>query len=176
MRDIQRFIKLGLDRDVPELLRTEYDEGGLPPLELNLGPGDSKKIPGTVGVGYGKLADMHWWAPDPLPFYEGTVDVVHAYHFFEHLTGDDAIATLREVERVLARGGYANIVTPHGLSDLQAQVLDHKSTWTEETWHTLFDNPYFNDTGHEWRLRVHACFLAGVVHRNLCVFTQLQKD
>jgi SAM-dependent methyltransferase len=48
----------------------------------------------------------------PLPFADGTIDYVYSSHFLEHLSVDDARRLLREVFRVLKRGGLMRIVVP----------------------------------------------------------------
>lgn len=175
--NIQTLFKYGLDREIPTLL-----EGPAGPmgeiLRLNLGPGDKKVIPHTTGVGRGGfLCDVHWVAPNPLPFASETVSEIHMYQFIEHFTGDDVIKILRECERVLVPGGVVNIACPHQLSSMAYQALDHKTFWNEEVWNWLFGNEYYSDhEGEGWRLKVHACFIMGIVVRNLNLFTQLVKE
>jgi len=169
---IQQFFKYGLDREIPELW--------VPPRighRLNLGPGDKKEIPGTVGVGRGgKLMDVYWNAPDRLPYSDGTVAEIHAYQFMEHFTGDEVLMMLRDFERVLMIGGCVYIATPHQYSTMAHQALDHRSVWNEEVWNWLFGNEYYSDHEEQpWKFNVHCCFLMGVVYRNLNVFTQLVR-
>lgn len=224
MRDIQQFVKYGLDRDIPELLwppteviNDETGEEALDGLSLNLGPGNTKVITTPFGemsypMGPGsqhwfdemamdgvvisipdKLLDMErlpayepngeslwraedWRAEDGMPFKDETVAEIHAYQFFEHLDGETAVGLLRECERVLVPRGVLNIVTPYANSQHQFQALDHKSFWTEETWHWLFGEHNYDDhQSQPWKLKVHACFILGVVYRNLDLFTQLVK-
>jgi Methyltransferase domain len=167
VKDIQTFVRYGMDREIPQLLDP-------PGKQLNLGPGDRKVIPKTVGLGQGRRADFDWTAPDDIPFRNGSVAQIHAYQFFEHLCYEDAIKTLRECERVLRMDGVLNMVTPYAGSQHDTQALDHKTRWTEETWHWLLDNPYYKPDG-DWMLEVHCCFIFGVVYRNLDLFTQLRK-
>jgi hypothetical protein len=105
---------------------------------------------------------------------DDTIGTIYCFHFLEHLTGHDALMMLREFERVLVPGGVANIVTPYYNSQMQAHDLDHRSVWCEETWKIIFDTPYYGDKG-KWLLRVNFCLIAGVVERNLALFTQLGK-
>ena len=158
---------------------------------LNLGPGDKKLIKqklvgrgsglriekGTIGVGpkTNKLTDVEWIYPQDLPFEDESVGAVHAHQFLEHFDGDDAIGILREIERVLVPGGVAFITVPYQGSSHWGQALDHKSTWNEETWAWLFNNEYYDHQGEPWKLEVHACFIMGIVIRNLDLFTQLVK-
>lgn len=187
-RTIQQFFKFGLDREIPQLATKPAG------LAINLGPGRRKRIPETVGVGGGADAPhnyvkpetltewdgtrtlVEWRAPEPLPFVNDSIAEIHAYQFMEHLSGEDAIATLRECERVLKPDGVLNIVTPYFNSQHMSQALDHKSFWSEETWHWLFGNEYYADhEGNGWALYVHCCFIMGIVYRNLDLFTQLVK-
>lgn len=171
MTTIQNWVKWGLDRDIPVLIEPRLS-GDI----LNLGPGDRKFIRGTIGVGKGAMAEVDWWAPDPLPFLDDSIAAIHAHQFMEHLDADTAIAVLRDCERVLQPGAPMFITTPYPDSGHYMQALDHKTMWTEETWNWLFSNDYYADhEGDGWRLQVHACFLCGVVRRNLDLFTQLVK-
>jgi hypothetical protein len=169
---IQDWVRWGLDREVPELVAPNANGAW-----INLGPGDVKEIPGTIGVGRdGKLVEVDWWAPEPLPFADETVGAIHAHQFMEHLESEIAIGVLRECERVLMLGAPMFMTTPYPNSGHFMQALDHKTMWTEETWHWLFGNEYYSDhEGEGWRLRVHACFIFGVVERNRDLFTQLVK-
>jgi SAM-dependent methyltransferase len=159
---------------------------------INLGPGDKKVIEqkikspaggityihkGTVGVGpaHNKLTEVPWVWPQELPFDDGSVGAVHMHQFLEHFEGDEVIEILREVERVLVPGGVAFITVPYQGSSHWGQALDHKSTFNEETWDWLFSNEYYQHDVESWRLEVHACFIMGIVIRNLDLFTQLVK-
>lgn len=162
--NIQQFFKQGMDREIPELL-----EGPNGTPSIDLGASGIKKYATTA------LGLPEWNFPrDNIPFNDASVGVIHAYHFLEHLAGDDAIKLLREAERVLVVGGVMNIVTPYYNSLIQAQDITHKSAWNEESWKTLFHNSYYNPAG-EWQFRIHTTFIMAIVERNLSLFTQLQK-
>jgi SAM-dependent methyltransferase len=172
---MQDFIKWGLDREVPPLLEPRFSA---PRLRLNLGPGDVKIIPGTLGVGRAnnKLTDREWNAPEPLPFADGSAGVVHAHHFLEHFDVDDVMTILHEIGRVLAPGGVAFITTPMQGTSIQRRALDHKTEWNEETWEWIFNTTYYDDFPPPAGLKIHTVFIAGIVERNLCVFAQLVKE
>jgi SAM-dependent methyltransferase len=169
--NIRKLFKYGLDRDIPKLLK--------PPLgpQLNLGPGDKKIIPNTFGVGMGgALMDQWWMGGQALPYDDESIAAIHMYQFIEHFDWPDIELILRECERVLKPGGVIYIACPHQVSSMAYQALDHKTFWNEEVWNWLFGNEYYSD--HEktpWLLEVHACFIMGVVIRNLNLFTQLVK-
>jgi predicted SAM-dependent methyltransferase len=112
-----------------------------------------------------------------LPFETESIAAIHCYQFIEHFTYEEIVHMLLDWQRVLRPGGVAYIATPHALSSMSWQALDHKTHWNEEVWDWLFGNEYYNpaNTTIEWKLRVHACFIMGVVWRNLNVFTQLVK-
>lgn len=162
MITIQDMFKLGLKRDLPELL---WPSGTC----INLGAGDS------LIAGFRSL-DLPEWDGDrnALPYHEGTVDHVVAFHFLEHLI--DPIGMLGEIQRVLKPGGVASIVVPHGHSDLAIQDLDHKHFFTEKSWRTLFNNKWYGKYRIDWKLKVHANFIMGENFRNLALFTQLVKQ
>lgn len=157
---IQEYFKLGMKKEIPDLL----DNYG---FQIDLGPGQSPTPGCDVYLEYPE------WDADtmPLPFEDNSVDVIHMYHFLEHVR--DAVAMLRECERVLKVGGHMNIVVPHGMSQIGTGCLDHKQWITEETW-DMFDNVGFDKLGF-WKLKVHANFICGVVWRSLAVCTQIVK-
>ena len=146
-KDIQQFFKYGLDRDIPPLAQPPARPGSdftgtaqkLRFTSLELGPGKKKHIPSDF-----KLGRPEWEAGLMMPFPAECMGEIHAYQFFEHLDGDTALAVLRECERVLVPGGVLNMVTPYYSSAHQAQALDHKSFWSEETWHWMFGNQYYD--------------------------------
>lgn len=167
---IQQFFKQGMDRDIPELLDQSVDF--LSP-GLDLGASGNKVMNLCTGLGL-----PEWSFPrDSIPANDDSVAVIHAYHFLEHLRGEDAILLLREIERVLTPGGVVNILVPYYNSSMQAQDLTHKSVWCETSFKTLFENGYYDPAGPKpWRLRVHTQFIMGIVERNLALFVQLTKD
>jgi hypothetical protein len=173
--DIQQFFLYGLDRTIPQL--------HLPPAgeHLNLGPGRRKIIPETTGLG---LPDWNAHIMQ-IPRQDETVAAIHCYQFIEHFRGTSmrecdevgVVDLLREMERVLMPGGCIYLASPYYKSAMAYQALDHKSYWNEEIWHWLFGNEYYDDhEGRGWQLRVHACFIMGVVERNINLFTQLVKE
>lgn len=163
---IQQLFKYGMNRDIPELLP--------PPSEFvgfDLGSSGIKKMEGCTALG---LPD--WNFPrDPIPAEDETVDVIYAFHFLEHLAGEDAIKLLREAERVMKVGAVMNICVPYYTSSMQAHDLTHKSVWNEATFGNLFGNDYYDVAG-RWKLKVHAQFIMGVVERNIALIAQLVKE
>lgn len=159
--DFHQWFGEGMDRTLPPIF--ERPEG----FVLNLGAGN-KHISGTVPLDY-----PDWDAEvDLIPYGDGTVDGIIAYHFLEHVR--NLFPLLSECQRVLKSGGVMQIVVPYGASDLAMQDMDHKRFFTEESWRTLFNNPYYNKNG-RWEFEVGFNLIAGVVHRNLILMTQLLK-
>ena len=169
---IQQLFKQGMSRDIPNLLDVStYQLLSGKMIGLDLGASGDKKMIGCKALGL-----PQWAFPrDQIPAEERSVHLIHAYHFLEHLAGDEVILLLREVERVLVPGGVMNICVPYYSSSLQAQDLTHKSVWCETTFQTLFNNNYYDPAG-KWQLRVHTQFIMGIVERNLALFVQLVKD
>jgi SAM-dependent methyltransferase len=150
--DIQELFRLGMDR--PILPLQSMGEG----LVINVGAGN-KQIPGTKGVDY-----PDWDADSmPLPFSDGSVFGIHAYHFLEHVK--NPVAVLMEFQRVLKSGGLVNVVVPYYTSQMSAQDLDHKTRWCEETWRVLFRNPYYNKNGFIWEFEIGTNLIIGTVER-----------
>lgn len=164
MFSIQDMVKLGLKRDVNELL-----EHGPGMLELNIGAGETT-IAGAINVDHPEYdADN-----GRLPYPNASVSLIHAYHFLEHVK--EPIKVLEDFERVLCLGGVINIVVPYYSSNLQAQDLTHVHAFSEETFPALLrQGKWYSKGAREWKLQVHANFIFGVAERNLCLFTQLVK-
>jgi SAM-dependent methyltransferase len=81
---------------------------------LDLGCGESKKVPWAVGMDAVKAAGVdvvHDIARLPWPFKDGEFDVVVASHVLEHLP--DTVAACRELHRVTKPGGLVRVVVPH---------------------------------------------------------------
>jgi predicted SAM-dependent methyltransferase len=156
---------VGMDRTVPHWL--PY----LPGPILNLGAG-KKHIEGTVAV---DLPD--WHAGEAIPYLDGEVSGVVAFHFFEHLDGAIAVAVLREIERILRPGGVLNTVIPFWDSEGAHQDIDHKSTWSESSWKNLLENPYYDTTvPRDWKLVENITMIMGLVQRNLVIVSQLVRE
>jgi SAM-dependent methyltransferase len=158
--------------DIIELFRQGMDRPIIPPVvchkgySINVGAG-SKGIPGARPLDY-----PEWDGDkDPLPYMDGVVGTIYAYHFLEHL--QDPVKMLLEFQRVLRPGGVVNIVVPYYSAQIAAHDLDHKHVFTEETWRILFGNPYYNKNRIEWKLTIGTNIIIGIVERNLCLMTQL---
>lgn len=153
---------IGMDRDVPDLV---YVRSG---TILNLGAGNKH-------FDWARSLDApEWWAHEPLPYEDGAVDHIVAFHFLEHVQNVPRL--LHECQRVLRPSGTMNIVVPYGASDLALQDLDHKNFFTEDTWRVLFANPYYDTTYgnvESWEFDVGFNMIMGIVHRNLALVTQL---
>jgi len=159
--------KLALDRDIG-ILKTPISG-----ITIGIGESGEKK----------SLADMYLGLPNwnfpknPIPTSDGKVLMMHCYHFLEHLTGEDAILFLKEVQRVLMYGGIFQYGVPYYTSELAYQDLTHKSFWTESSFKMLMNNPYYDPetTGFKWELELQSQCIIGVVGRNLMLIGQLIK-
>ena len=145
----------------------------LPPVEppkgiqIELGPGESP-TEGADGL-------AGWRAPGRIPYADSTVAAIWAFHFFEHLAGEDAIKVLHDCDRILVPGGVLTALVPHRLSQMAYHDLDHKSFWCEGTLKNLFQTEFYTDKG-EWSMRLHTCVIMGIVERNLALIFQLVKQ
>lgn len=154
-----------MKREVPELIPPEAPS-------INLGAGISH-IPGAVSLDY-----PEWnGETDQIPYEDGSIGTIYAFHFFEHFSGTHAIRLLRECERVLKPGGTLNVVVPRAGSSIANHDLDHKSFWNEDTWKTLFKTPYYvKNREASWGFKIGLNLIIGIVERNLVIMTQLVKE
>jgi ubiquinone/menaquinone biosynthesis C-methylase UbiE len=167
MTSIQDLFKIGMSREIPELLDNDNPRA----KQINVGAGTYKILYGAEPIDFPK-----WDARNmEMPYENESVDVIHCYHFLEHMDGETAVKVLKEFERILEVGGHANIVVPYYNSHLQAKCLDHKSMWNESTWDNLFNQYSYDNGSGEWKLKVHTTFIMGVEEKNLALLTQLVK-
>ena len=165
--DINTLFYWGMDRIIPNLLSPPRNG-----IVVHLGGNVKDQIPGRELIKYMNLP--HYNAEtDELPFEDGSVSCIHAYHVLEHIKNVPFL--LSECQRVLKRHGVMNIVVPYYNSQMQAQDLDHKSAFCEDTWKTLFANPYYDKNEIDWRLQVGTNIIIGIKEANLCLMTQLIK-
>jgi SAM-dependent methyltransferase len=164
--DFQTLFALAMKRHLPPLAHREG-------RALDLGATGRFVAPGAEPLGRPAWV----WPRDAIPAADESVAVVHAYHFLEHLAGREAVTLVREVERVLVPGGVFNYSVPYYNTTLQAQDLEHRSMWCEDTFRNLFEDfTYEHASGRAWRLGVHFQVIVGLVQRNLALVGQLVKD
>lgn len=162
--DIQDFIWLGVCRKVKRLVRPHG-------IQLNLGAGN-KPISNTIPL------DLPDWDADTdlIPYDDRSINGIWMIHMLEHV--QQPIELLKECQRVLYRGGFVNIVVPYYNSNLNAQELDHKHSFSEETFPALFrqkEHYQKNLEGFDWRFDINLNLIIGVHERNMCLYTQLVK-
>ena len=157
--------KLSMKRDLPQLLE---QPGG-----LSIGLGESGQHKAGRDMSFGP---PQWiFSRDAIPIKSGSVGIVHAYHFLEHLDLDDVIELLREVERVLMPGGVFQFAIPHFSAEISSDDITHKSFWTENVFRNLFRNDHYSPTAQGWKLKEHYIVAAAVAARNLSIMGQLVK-
>lgn len=113
--DIQNLFKLGMKRDIAQLIEPDHRRA------VNLGAGNSP-IPGVESL------DWPNWdgASGRVPYEDGELTAVYAFHFFEHLTGTQVIDLVKDLQRAMAVGATLNVVVPFYNSNIAHQDLDHK--------------------------------------------------
>ncbi|MBR0798947.1 class I SAM-dependent methyltransferase [Bradyrhizobium jicamae] len=166
MFTIQDLFKLGMKRDIPELI--EYRNG----LSFDVGTHEFKVANHTC------IGMQDWPFPRyTIPAQDASVTTVHAYDFLEHLPEEDAIRFFRELERVMIPGrSVFNFSVPYHGTGLAVQDLTHETFWCEDSFKTLFHNWTCEPDGRgPWRLKVHALLIIGIVPRNLALLGQLVR-
>ena len=161
---IDRLYMYGMKRNLP--ISPTPTSGA----SLELGPGNS-----PMGCRY-ELDLPKWNAEtDDIPHTDGSIDYIYAWHFFEHLSYEGVIRTLRECQRVLSTGGTLTLMVPWYRSQMAFQDLDHKTWFTERTWEMLFNNEWYDKDKQGWLFDVGFNFIMGEHERNLALFTQLVR-
>jgi len=129
------------------------------PIYLNLGAGGNQLPPPW------RNHDMDMDLRTPLPFADGTVDLIFAEHCVEHITPTEAWRFFKECRRVLKPGGVLRIAVPSiekvwahadgeyllwmskagfgeasGEAAVENQIVNHghQALWSEDLLHTCF--------------------------------------
>lgn len=165
----EHLFQIGMDREIGTLVRATGSG-----ISIGLGEGgQTVKKSGHLSLGL-----PSWSFPrDRIPCSDGSVGIIHCYHFIEHLTGDDAIDLLMDVQRVLLVGGIFQYCIPLANTEMANHDLTHKSYWTESTFQNLMENKWYDPSGcgYEWKLRRQYQVIAGIVERNLALLGQLVR-
>lgn len=188
--NIQELFKLGMKRDVPELL--DFPEGAV----LNLGCG-KHELPDAINLDYPQWDAENYhievpkWLQWKLQGHSGDFPIpdakhllsqcpsnsiagIHAYHFLEHVR--DPRRMLREMQRVMMPGGVINICVPHYWGSMAHHDLDHKNTYAIDTWANTFSAPWYTKDREGWKLRIHFNMMMAITERNVAILTQLVKE
>lgn len=134
----------------------------------------------NLGCGRHRLDDAinldqpQWRAPRLERFAPESVGLVHAYHFFEHLTAETLVPMLQEIQRVLKFGGVLQYCVPYALAPIAYMDVTHKTFWTEETMRTLLESRGY-DSARIDGLSMQCQWIAGIDSQNLAVIGQLIK-
>jgi len=168
MVTFQTWFFYGMKESIPDLMV----RGG---TVLNVGAGRAM-IPGAIPVDRDPVQPntVMWNADgfDGMPFEDGSVDMIHAYHFLEHVA--EPALVMREFERVLCHGGVLNVVVPYYMGGMAYQDLTHKHFFTEDTWRILMDQDYYG-SDKPWKLKLNVNLVMGTSARTLALFTQFYK-
>jgi hypothetical protein len=124
------------DRYISRLALAWAERAGLPALDLgaahNPQPGylsvDQHDRPGV---------DVVCCLPERLPYDDGTVGVIRAYDFLEHVA--DKIALITELHRVLAPGGLLLTCTPDAAGRGAVQDPTHVALYNESSFRYYTD-------------------------------------
>jgi predicted SAM-dependent methyltransferase len=85
-------------------------------LKVHLGPGTRNYLDGWVNVDANLItAKLDVWANflDPLPFRDGSVDILYSHHTIEHLPDSYLSKHFDQIFRILRPGGGIRIGAPH---------------------------------------------------------------
>jgi ubiquinone/menaquinone biosynthesis C-methylase UbiE len=97
-------------------------------IKVDLGCGNNKKK-GFIGIDIAPLkqvdlvCDVEKYG---IPFQTNSIDAIVSFHFLEHV--ENVPFVIKEIYRVLKRGGIAEIVVPH-FSNIGAYHWSHKTYW-----------------------------------------------
>lgn len=78
----------------------------------------------------------------PWPWHDASVDEVWCSHFFEHLTGEQRMAFMEELWRVLKPDAQATLITPYWSSIRAVQDPTHQWPPVCEASYLYFNKPW----------------------------------
>jgi SAM-dependent methyltransferase len=145
-------------------------------FRVNLGCGSEPEsgflsVDRVLGCGADLAFDLEDCARGtPLPFADGTVDVVLASHVLEHITG--LVPLMREIHRALKPGGHLCVVSPYVSSDDAWEDPTHVRAFTELSFH-YFNEKLYSKPGHAGHYPSEIDFTLNVVSTTLVPFADL---
>lgn len=119
-------------------------------MKINLGCGhsilpgwtnlDSDPQPGAIRCDLSK----------PLPYADGSVDLVYSEHFIEHLTAAQGLSLFLECHRVLRSGGAVRFSTPCLRALAKAYLASKLETYKDVGWLPKSPAEMMNDGMRAW--------------------------
>ena len=104
------------------------------PAKLHLGSGPYR-FDGWINIDIDSpKADVRMDLREKLPFASGTARYVFAEHFIEHVTRSEAIALLKECNRVLDERGIIRLSTPDLRKMVDLYLGGELTYWKEVSW------------------------------------------
>lgn len=118
--------------------------------KLHLGCG-SNLLSGWVNIDLDSPgSDLHADLTQPLPFSNGSVDLIFTEHFIEHITRANAVALLKECKRVMRQGAVMRISTPDLNWLVQQYSLSKTDEWADVHWHPNTPCQLINEGMRSW--------------------------
>lgn len=108
-------------------------------LKLEIGPGEHK-IPGfyTLNIVKTPITDFVANVQKELPFDDETFDIVYTSHMLEHIVWYKQDEILRNIFRIIKRGGHLDVWVPDALKIARAFVdaeLNGSDDFTQDGWY-----------------------------------------
>lgn len=132
---------MGRVRQVHAVWETLQLAGQPRPVIVDIGCGDHKQIPSSLGVDYfrSRAADMRANIECGLPFRDQSVDQVYAVQVLEHVR--DLIGLMNEIHRVLKPDGVLHVMVPYWKSVNAVADPTHVRFFNPQTF-KFFCRPY----------------------------------
>jgi len=111
--------------------KAEPDLSKLLKLDLACGQNKQARYHGVDFVAMDGVDTVHDLTVMPWPFEAGSVGAVHCSHFIEHLDGQQQIAFMEELYRVMVPGAQAVIIAPYYTSMRAWQDPTHRRSISE---------------------------------------------
>jgi predicted SAM-dependent methyltransferase len=124
-----------------------------PPLKLHLGCGPNLKA-GWVNIDLFEAGAVPLDLRERFPFADGSVDVIHSEHVFEHFAyPGEAMHILRESYRVLRAGGRLSVVVPDTAPLLSAYVRGDAAFFerARKLWHPAWCDTWMHQVNYHFR-------------------------
>jgi len=101
---------------------------------VQLGPGQRNYLEGWINLDSNFVsARIDVWAniEDPLPFRDGSIDVLYSHHVVEHLRDMHLVGHFRDIFRALKPGGSIRIAGPNGDMAIDRFLADDRDWFVD---------------------------------------------
>jgi len=121
-------------------------------IKINLGSGVDYRE-GWINVDSSddvKCEIKHDIRLSPLPFKDNEADYIYCGNVLEHLTFDELIKVMKELHRIIKKGGILHISVPYYNHPNSIDPFDHKTRFTFGSFDYFGKSAYGKESSKQW--------------------------